>query len=312
MNVKKEAKNNYFKKIGPKLALSFSFLMIVFLSLATILLNPFIFILLFPFLITPALYAFQLMNLGLNSGVSLTNKTFFSFFRRSFAPQTRSIYRTLSAFGKALLVWLLSLFVVTLISSQILINRDPGFVDILNDIASLERLDSLDEIMFLIESNKSFYYLSTAITLTSVFAFFLAFLHFILKGAITVFLTPFFPQYFGKHLNKITMLVLKIVKPQYNRDYYRAIWLGPILLLLGFIGGFLATFFLTNNITYILLASISMSILFLAPFLPYYFDVLEKLFAKYQDFLLNQISGKPQDSLQKDDDVDQKDKADEE
>lgn len=304
MNVKKEARNNYFRNIGPKLALSFSFLVIVFLCLSSILIHPLLIVFLFPFLITPSLYAFQLMNLGLNNGLTLSNKTFFGFFRNSFAPQTRTIYRSLNAFLKALLVGFIVLFVVTMIGSQILVSRDPSFTEILNEIASLEQIDSVDQVMNLIEANMSFNYFFMATTLISAFAFLLAFLHFIGKGAITIFLTPSFPQYLGKHLNRLTMLMLKMIRQKYLREYYSSVWLGPILLLLGYATGFLATFFVTTEVTYILLASVGGSVLFIVPFLPYYFDVLEKLFAKHQNFIIDRLSGKNIDPNIKDDFID--------
>lgn len=287
-NIKEEARKKYREHLGPKLALSFSFIILIYIGLSLSLLNPLLILFAFPLLFIPAYYAFQMMNLGINKKMELVQKNFFMFYRQAYSPQIRGIYRVLSAFWKGLLSYFLVTFIVAFIIAQIMIAKNPALIDQLEGLLDYMNSTQNFDIMAFFEANESIFTLYRLISGFGIFAFLLAFLHFIGRSSLTPYFTKRFPFLFGKQLNRRTSIILKLIRHEYNRDYYQALWHGPLLLFVGYAAGFFSTYFITTDPLIIILSSVAGALLFIGPYLPYFFDVIEELYKKYEKHFLSE------------------------
>lgn len=283
MNIARKAFETYQKYLANKLAASFSFTIFVLGSLAIGLLGSYLFIILIPIVVLPLFICLQLVNSAFAKGMPLTQKNFFGFYRSAFTPTMSGSYQVLSSFLKAALLYFGLSFAVVFIMTQVLITRDASFASEIDSMAALIANGGLQEAIAAYESNPNIIYISTISTLISGGLGLLAFLHLIGRNAIVPHLAISMAALPGRIAYSVHRQGLKIFKHGFNVDYYKSVWFGAPLILIGFAGGVLATYFFTSDLYLILLSGFAGAFLVLTPFLPYFFDVIEEIFKKYKD-----------------------------
>lgn len=283
MNIAQKARQTYQKYLASKLAIAFSFTIFVLASLALGILGSYLFLLLVPIVILPIFICLQMTNSAFAKGMSLSQKNFFSFYRAAFTPTLSGAYQVLSSFLKAALLYFGLSFVTIFVMLQFYLTRDPFFAQQIESISALAANGNLVEALAAYENNANIIFISSIATFISGGFALLAFLHFIGRNSIVPHLALSMSSMPGRIAFSIHRQGLKFFKREFNIDYYRATWLGTPLLLIGFAGGVLATYFLTRDPYLILLSGFAGAFIVLTPFLPYYLDVMEEIFKKYKD-----------------------------
>lgn len=283
MNIAKNAFATYRKYWANKLAASFSFTVIVLASLAIGIFGSYFFLFLIPLIVLPIFICLQLANSAFAKGMVLTQKNFFSFYRSAFSPTMSGSYQVLSSFLKAALIYFGTSFIVIMVMTQFFLSRSSTFAAEIDSITALIGRGGFQEALDAYESNSTIIYISTISTLISGGFGLLVFLHLIGRNCIVPHLALSMAALPGRIAYSVHRQGLKIFKHDFNIDYYKASWFGVPIIIIGYVGGVMATFFFTSDIYLILLAGFAGTFILITPFLPYFLDVVEEIFKKYKD-----------------------------
>ncbi|MFA7378124.1 MAG: hypothetical protein WC014_01185 [Bacilli bacterium] len=283
MNIAKKAFQTYRKYLASKLAIALSFTVFVLASLAIGLFGSYLFILLVPIIILPIYICLQLANSSFAKGMPLSQKNFFAFYKVAFTPTLNGAYQVISSFLKAALIYFGFSFLVVFVMLQVYLTNDASFAQELQSITTLVANGNYQDALLAYEENATILFVSTIASLISGGFSLLAFMHFIGRNSIVPHLALSMAALPGKIAYSVHRQGLKVFKREFNGDYYRSSWLAAPIILIGFTGGVLATYFFTNNTYLILLSGFAGAFILLTPFLPYYLDVIEELFNKYKD-----------------------------
>ena len=283
MNIAKKAFATYRKYWTSKLAASFTFVVFTLASLAIGLFGSYVFLILVPIIVLPIFVCLQLINSAFAKGMALTQKNFFSFYRSAFTPTMNGAYQVITSFLKAALVYLAMSFLVIIIMTQVFLTRSATFASEIDSMTALIANGGFQEALDAYESNATIIFISSISTLVSGGLSLLVFLHFIGRNTIVPHLAISMAALPGRIAYSVHRQGLKIFKHEFNSDYYKSVWIGIPLVLCGFTGGVLATYFFTNNAYLILLAGFAGAFILITPFLPYFLDVIEEMFKKYKD-----------------------------
>ncbi|MFA6644799.1 MAG: hypothetical protein WCS76_00365 [Bacilli bacterium] len=283
MNISKKALQTYRKYLASKLAIAFSFTVFVLACLAIGIIGSYLFLILVPVVVLPIFICLQLANSSFARGMPLTQKNFFSFYRTAFTPPLNGAYQVLSSFLKAVLINLGLSFVVVFAMLQLFVIDNSSFAQEVDSIAALAANGNFTEALAAYEANANIIFISSTATLISGGFALLAFLHFVGRNSIVPHLALSMSSMPGRIAFSIHREGLKFFKREFNTDYYRATWMGAPIILAGFAAGVFATYFFTQDPYLILLSGLAGAFILLAPFLPYYLDVIEELFKKYKE-----------------------------
>lgn len=283
MNIAQKAFQTYRKHLASKLAIAFSFTVFVLASLAIGLLGSYLFVLLVPIIILPIYICLQLTNSSFAKGMPLSQRNFFAFYKVAFTPTLNGAYQVISSFLKAALIYFGLSFVVIFIMLQVYLTNDASFAQEFQGITALITNGMYQDALQAYEENATVLFISTVASLISGGLSLLAFMHFIGRNSIVPHLALSMSALPGKIAYSVHRQGLKVFKSEFNGDYYRASWLAAPIILIGFAGGVLATYFFTSNTYLILLSGFAGAFILLTPFLPYFLDVVEELFKKYRD-----------------------------
>ena len=283
MSITKKALQTYRKYLASKLAIAFSFTVFVLACLALGILGSYLFFLLVPIVILPIYICLQFTNSSFAKGMPLTQKNFFGFYRTAFTPTINGAYQVITSFLKSALIYFALSFIVVFVMLQVYATRNPQFAQEIESISALTANGSFLEALAAYEDNIIIMFISSIATLVSSGLALLAFFHFVGRNSIVPHLAISMAAMPGRIAHSIHRQGLKLFKTEFNRDYYKAAWLGAPLVLLGFGGGVMATYFFTTDSYLIVLSGFAGAFILLTPFLPYYLDVIEELFKKYKD-----------------------------
>lgn len=283
MNIAKKAFATYRQYLASKLAVAFSFTIFVLASLAIGMFGSYLFLLLIPVVIIPFFVCLQLANSSIAKGMPLTQRNFFSFYKTAFSPTLVGVYQVVSSFLKAALIYLGVSFAIILIMSEVYISNDPAFATEIQRITTLIANGSMQEALDAYENNVTIVFVSSVSTLVSGGVGLLMFMHFIGRNAIVTHLAFAMSSLPGQIAQSVHRQGLRSFKHEYNMDYYKSVWFGIPLVLIGYATGVLATYFLTQDFYLILLAGFAGAFIFITPFLPYFLDVVEEMFNKYKN-----------------------------
>ncbi|MFA5421810.1 MAG: hypothetical protein WC344_03315 [Bacilli bacterium] len=283
MNISQKAWQSYRKYFGSKIAIALSFTVFVLASLAIGMIDMLFFIILIPFVILPLFICLQLATSAFRKGMILSQKNFFGFYKTAFTPPLSGSYQVFSSFLKAALIHLGLSLVINIALIQVFQSSDAAFSQFLTSLIVLISSGGYQEAQTAIAANPTIMFISGTSALISGGLSLLAFLHFIGRNSIVPHLAFSMSLLPGKIAYSVHRQGLRFFKREFNLDYYKALWLGGPLVLLGFAGGVFATYFLTSNSYLVLLAGFAGTFIVITPFLPYFLDVIEELFNKYKD-----------------------------
>lgn len=283
MNIAKKAFATYRQYLASKLAVAFSFTIFVLASLAIGMFGSYLFLLLIPVVIIPFFVCLQLSNSSIAKGMPLTQRNFFGFYKTAFSPSLVGVYQVVSSFLKAALIYFGVSFLIILVMSEVYMSSDPTFATEIQRITTLIANGGLQEALDAYENNPTIVFVSSISTLVSGGVGLLMFMHFIGRNAIVPHLAFAMVSLPGQIASNVHRQGLQSFKREYNADYYKAVWFGVPLMLIGYAGGVIATYFLTQDLYLILLAGFAGAFIVLTPFFPYFLDVIEEMFKKYKD-----------------------------
>lgn len=232
----------------------------------------------------PSLYAFQGINDMANAGGRFSFKLFFLCFASYYRLGMGSGYRSIISLLKALLTFMIISSVGTLIAYYILLNVDPSFKQIIDNLNMTINVDELLQTMNTLLSHAGFNLALLIIEILSYYFASLVYLHNISLHSSAVFAASLVVNVgHEKEAAILYHMGFKFYRRHYYKDYYKYTW--PSLLLFSggvSLGAYLGTLFI-SNVSQIAIFSVLVGCFFLLFYLPYHFDVIKQLFMKYAD-----------------------------
>ena len=278
----RRCKNTWLRK---SLVLSLLFVILIAV-LALAFFFPVSLFLTVPFIVVPAVFAFQAVNtvLELNLGKDETN--FFYLFTLYFKGPFFGSYQIIKAFLFSLIFFFGGAVVVSTIGSTIIEIAHPEIItDILNLYENSDPLTFAEAFEDFILNNEFFSIITEIAVYASFGAAFIYFVHASLKNGFKCYMNLLSKVPMPAHdLNIISKETMKIIKRVFNKDYYKSLWYVIILFVAGYIGGcFTARCLLNVSPDQVLVVGMFGSLLLTFGFIPYYFDVTYYLFRKHSD-----------------------------
>ncbi|HBM70630.1 MAG TPA: hypothetical protein DD377_04635 [Firmicutes bacterium] len=267
---------------GQIFALLFVFLLIAGISIGIGLINPSFLYLTIPLTALPALFSLQVSINFLIEGRGISNKASFGFFLSYFSSQFKGCYRVVLTFFKSLLVYVVFSLIVAISYYYIAINVSPTFKESLDQVASLLQNDGFNSIEKLFENNDLllFYHFSQGIPL--LFSS-LYFCHNILLNSLNVHIRSRVGSVSPSALNSLFSFMVRSDKKLFYWSFVKRNWPGYLFYGIGFILGYLLSFFLFPNMpTFAICFALFFAIFFLCFYLPFTF-ISSDLFIRNND-----------------------------
>ena len=275
----KDALNEYRNHLGSYLSLSMLYLTIVTLLLVLAYFFPFTLILSVPLILVPFTFALQ-ASVSLVSCNQTENKSPFAIFFKSFAVYYSAPffggYRGIVGLLKALAAFAIGMSLILFPISIYVLTNNPVIKDI---ITSNSEVTTTYLYEILMNDNLFAYGLMYSLGVGTLFAS-LIYIHHFMAHSLVVVSTLHTVKPIPMNVHKS---LYKYIFPGFRRTYYReycsGIWWLLILYLIGFAIGFALIFFIKDrafeyNAHIIALAG---AFLFVTPFSPYVFLLLDKL-----------------------------------
>lgn len=297
--MKKQAKTKSFsalalertkKTFAKKSTILAALVLMCMISLALALLSPITLFLTLPLLVFPSIFAFISVNAALEENIPSGAMSFFLLYRTYFTVNFVGCFKLIIGFLKAILCFFILTVICSIIGTFFIQNIDPQIIDTLISITEIEdELKFAEEFANFLNSGNSF---ATIVEVTSYVSFggaYLLFVHHTMINGIKYYMnllsrTPIF----ARDLNTIFGVTFKKIKKQFYKDYYKSVWLLPIVLALGFAGGIcLGKFVFNLDIALNIVIGWFGSFILILPFIPYYFDLTLIIFKKYQPTFVN-------------------------
>ena len=238
-----------------------------------------------PFLVLPAFFALLTINTAAIYSTNNDSPSIWNAFRMYFSPFFFGAFRIITSFFKALLTFIVSVAGLGIIAGTAILplnDEYAAFVDSLSP--NIETSDLLNQYQQFMMSNDFFKEVTMFITITSLFAAAVMFIHQISKNAVKVFynLTTKMPMAVPQ-LNNVHKEVLFINKKAFFKEYFRSTWFLHLLLLVGLFGGFAINYFAigNGNIADSFVIGLALALLLVSPFLNYFSYVLTGMYAHF-------------------------------
>ncbi|MBQ0008857.1 MAG: hypothetical protein KBS97_01055 [Firmicutes bacterium] len=247
---------------------------------------PITFIFTIPFVVIPSFFAVSAINTIAPNKNTHEGLGFFIMFRAYFTQLFRGGYKVIIGFLKSLAVFIISSAILSAILTTTILNKDPQFIDFRNQVAVMTDANQIAEALTnFMNTNVTFNKISIIINGVSSFLAFYMFAHHFAVNSFKYnynFIASLpLPM---QDLNLIHKNVVKQNRREFYKDYYKANWLLAILLVLGYAGGFLISYFFINNIDMVQMSVIGLfgSFIVLMLFVPYFLNASQITFSKYR------------------------------
>ena len=302
-----ETKKNSYIKTGFKEALSrfkivslpLSFFAI--LTIGILILGfyfPITLLLTVPFVVIPSFFSVGAINTVAKNENTHEALGFFIMFKTYFSQFFRGGYKVIISFLKSLLVFVIFSVVLSTIFTLTIIAKDPAFIE-LQAITDPEQL--VEALNNFIETNETFN-LTTKITyMCASTGFFCMFIHNIGINSVKVnfnFLAKFpLPT---SDLNLVNKMVMKKVRKNFRKDYFKTFWFLGLIIFAGFVGGSLLAYFFLKEIYMQQIPVVGALLAFILAlfFIPYFLNASQALFLNYQVLYIDTLIDLSKQSLE--------------
>lgn len=243
-----------------------------------------------PFLVIPSIFAYMSINSAIDSELVSPTRAYFLLFKSYFSNHFRGSFRVIWSYLKSLLIFIAITIVVSIVGVTIIYSVDKEFVrqfiSLSSSLSTNEGLNELQELMF---NNRNFSMLIKLTTYLAEGAGFIVFLHFVLSESEKCYFNLLgTAPVFARDLNIIFKAFIKKNRKQYAKDHFKGTWFLLLLLILGFSSGILlGEFVIKQSQSVNVVFGYFMSLVFILPFIPYYFDFTLILFKKYHQAFIN-------------------------
>jgi hypothetical protein len=283
-SIAQKAFDSYRKQAKALLPTAFNFTMVLIAVFALGFYYPPSLYLTVPLIILPFLFAFQMCAAYLRKGSEVSNSEFgrflLSYFQAPFAGCYRVIIHLLYSFLWALLATWATSFIYYGIASAV----SPEFLSAVNDITTMVNngSDSIAISNAILASLPLSYFVNT-VAAVELSVFCISFFHLTAAWGMSPYLRGAMPGGDSRMCNAVFLGGIRQVRKAFWKDYYRSLWLGDVLFLVGYFGGgAIALLFSAEATLWVCCGLIGAAILLL-PFLPYYFHVMGFLLEKYHN-----------------------------
>lgn len=261
------------------------FAVIFILSLMLAFVSPITLILTVPFLIIPGFFSLTAITVS-PANTTKTGSLYFLLYRNYFSPFFKSGYRVIIGFLKALLVYAIISSIASTVFEYTILIHDPAYTDLINQMENLESIDSIiPTILNLVETNGSFKLFMFLTTTIAFFGGFYMFVHHLSINSMKMYLNLSSPTPMpSSDLNLINKMTMKKIRKGFYKEYVKALWFFPIILLIGYAGGVVLGYFLIPNLDALQcsLLGVFFDFILVLFLLPYFFNVLRFIFERYR------------------------------
>jgi hypothetical protein len=276
-----EAFQEYKKEFGRNFPSTFNFAMISLALLALGIYWPWTLWLTVPLGVLPFFFATEMSLAEPTPKVTYSSALYFRYFAGYFAPPFFGCYRVVLNYLRAFLCGLAVSLLVGLVYYYSAYTVDASFREAIDSAAKYLSNSAADEALNALYGNLSFTLFANIVSLTEggvalfVFALELAvyglnpYLRFAIKSSAS------------RMANEVFAGGLRLAGKGFRKDFWEALWLGFVLLVLGFLFGVGMGLLWTGEADRLFAMGLSGSCLFLFMYLPYYFIVVALLGEKY-------------------------------
>ena len=260
------------------------FIVISLLSLCLAYLSVDTLFLTIPFLVLPAFFALITIN---GSAVFVPDKkspSIFSSFRMYFTTFFFGGYRIITGFFKSLLAFVISAAGLGTFAGVAILPFNDEYVSFVESIPlDTPTADVVEQYREFALNNEFFGEVATIISIISLFAAAVMFIHQMSKNAVKFFynLTAKMPLPVPQ-LNMVHKQVWAKNKKAVRKSYFKMTWFLHLLLIAGMLGGFAINYFAigNHNISDSFVIGLALGLLLVTPFLNYFTYVLSGVFAQ--------------------------------
>lgn len=262
---------------------TFIFAMLFICLLAVGLWQPWTLYVTLPFLGLPLFFALQITLSDARQGRVFTNKGFFSFFAMYFKMPYFDVYRVLGNVLWAFVFSLLVSFLFNGVYAGVAYTVDPLFATGFDGIMTAYQNTDLDGINSIIDSNSSinlYFFVSLVVENGTWFL--------ISLYKISVWCLNPYIRSAMKRVSPNPQIANSLFKggyrsalPNIRKEYFKALWLGLLLLVVGFASGAAVGCLWTEMSDRIIASGVIGSFVFIVFYLPYFLIVMEMLASHY-------------------------------
>ncbi|MCH3909909.1 MAG: hypothetical protein LKF75_03635 [Bacilli bacterium] len=282
-SIKDIAWGRYKKEWKKILPTSFNFFMVMAIVLAVGYFFPATLYITIPFVLVPFLFAYEMSSSYIKKGSPMNNQTFSRFYMSYYAPNFFGCYRIVYHFFLSLLWGLLASFIVACVYYLIAMNVSDSFVTAINYVMEqIEAGGNINNLSQYLSSNTAFLYYSNTVTAVQFGVGFYFFMHYMSYYGLSPYIHMIVVGDNVRAANAIMVGGIRLVKKDFWKDYYSALWPLLVLMIVGFLGGGALAMLWSGSVYDWLLIGFAGAGIFLTPFIPYYFYVMESLSQKYK------------------------------
>jgi len=279
----KKAWDQYVHQAGRVFPTSFNFTMVLVAVLALGLWVSESLYLTVPFIVLPFFFAYQMATDYLRSGNAITNRQFFSYYGGYFSMPFTGCYRVIRNFLLALAISIgggvLAALGYYIIGSSV----SPAFQNSISTLYDLTQNSNVNEVNAFLTSDLHIIYFYNTIALSEGFILFYVFVHLFASYGLNPYLRSVISGASPRACNAIYVGGLRLVRGAFLKDYYRCLWLGSVLLVVGYGAGMGLGFLWSGSADVLSVCGLAGAALLLSFYIPYYFNVVSLLADKYHN-----------------------------
>ena len=238
-----------------------------------------------PLVLLPFFFALQMSDASYKGRAPLSNRLYFHFYSAYFKMPFFGVYRVFTSFLKAFLVFVLTGVFAAVAYYAVATSVSPAFVAALSALSDeLNSADPVSVATFVSGNSYLLCYVDT-VSLIEFGAGFYFFIHEIAINSFGVYLRR--PGLVGSpaYFSAILVGTLHKIRGGLLREYWRALWLGDVLLFVGYVGGVLTGLIFTSNAVVLAVCGLAGAFVLIAFYLPYAINVIaQQSFYYRKDF----------------------------
>jgi hypothetical protein len=271
----------YKKEFGRNFPSTFNFAMLTLAFLALGVYQPWTLWLTLPFGILPFFFATEMSLAEPTPEVTYSNALFFRYYVGYFTPPFLGCYRVIINWLRAFLAGFAFALVLGLIYYYSAYAIDASFKEAIDSAAEYLRNSATDQAINVLDYNFSFTLFSRIVALSGGGVTLLVFLMELALYGLNPYLRSATQSSTIRMANEVFSGGIRLAGKSFRKDFWGALWLGLVLLILGFGVGLLVGLRVRAETDRLFALGLSGSCLFLFMYLPYYFIVISLLGKKY-------------------------------
>lgn len=235
----------------------------------------------YAFIFFPVLFATYMTLYTIKFGGTVTVKSTFAISRSYFSRSNFGCFRLIRCFFHAVLVEIIASIFVMLIFEKVYTNLyGATFVEQLSEF--VDALYNNPDVALDILSNDSYVtsYYNYSVSISYSIAV-ISFVFGVCYNSVNVYLCANIPNATATFCTTIFNRFLKTKGKSYRKDFWSLNWPLFLLLLAGMVSGYVLTYVLDIDSSYVQVISSMIGLVFIIPFAPFFFAGTEALFAKY-------------------------------